>query len=302
MSELKRKGKWLEYTLPKSENGTTVEKAIKEGMHISGRMIQKLTRKNGIQLNGKKSHLSVTVKAGDRIQVSIFEKEDYGVEPEPMPLDILFEDDHLMIVNKPVGVAVHPTEPGQKGTLAHGIAFYYQANGWEIKVRHIHRLDKDTSGVLMIAKHSLAQAILDEELRDRKIKRIYLAIASGVFEHKSGTIHEPIGRDRHHPTRRRVSHGGDDASTHYRVLEQYTKGALLELELETGRTHQIRVHLSHIGHPIYGDSLYGGPKYGINRQALHGYKITFTHPFTKEILKIESDLPQDMKQLIEKIK
>lgn len=302
MAQYQRRGKWLEVQISGSQNGITVEEGMKTLMGISGRMIQRLTRINGIQVNGKKSHLNARLKSGDRLQVSIFEKEDYGVEPEAIPIDVLFEDEHILVVNKQPGIAVHPTEPGQMGTLAHGIAFHYQLQGLETKVRHIHRLDKDTSGVLMVAKHGLAQAILDADLREKKITRTYIAVAAGIFKETKGTINLPIGRDRHHPTRRRVSNGGDPAVTHYEVIEQYTKGALVRLHLETGRTHQIRVHLSHIGHPLYGDGLYGGPKIGIERQALHGERIHFHHPFTHQEMEIAAPIPDDLKRLMDQLR
>lgn len=302
MESFIRKGKWLEYQISKQMEGLPVEEILRETLQVSGRLLQKLTRKSGIQLNGKKSHLAARVKAGDRLQVLVFEREGYGVTPEPISLDISYEDEHILVVNKDPGIAVHPTEPGHAGTLAHGIAYHYQLQGIETKVRHIHRLDKDTSGLLLVAKHALAHAILDDKLRERKIKRRYLAIASGIFKNQKGTINLPIGRDRHHPTRRRVSPNGDEAITHYEVLEQYSHGALLALELETGRTHQIRVHLSHMGHPLYGDLLYGGPAGLISRQALHAERLLFEHPLTKEKLELTAALPADMKTLLQRLR
>ncbi|MFV9510434.1 RluA family pseudouridine synthase [Tepidibacillus sp. LV47] len=299
MANFIRKGEWLEYHVSSTDQGKTIEEVCKTKLQLSGRMIQKLTRHRGIQINGKKSYLAYPLKKGDRLQIKIFEREDYGVEPEPIPLEVLYEDDHVLVANKPAGISVHPTEKNQRGTLAHAIAFYYQTKGLQTKVRHIHRLDKDTTGAILIAKHSLAQSILDKDLRERKISREYLAIVSGIPEPKQGTIDEPIGRDRHHPTRRRVSKTGDRAVTHYQVLETMNnEAALVKLYLDTGRTHQIRVHMSYIGHPLFGDSLYGGPLKGIQRQALHAAKLIFFHPFTKEKVEVEAPMPEDMVQLL----
>lgn len=293
-----RKGEWLEFQVSNKEQGNNLEDICKSMLHISGRMIQKLTRENGLQVNGKKSFLAYQVKTGDRVQVKVFKKENYGVEPENIPLDILYEDEHLLVINKPYGLAVHPTEAHHKKTLANAIAYYYQTIGLQAKVNHVHRLDKDTSGAILIAKHSLAHSILDEQLRNREIKREYYAIVSGIPANLSDTIDLPIGRDRHHATRRRVSPSGDQAVTHYEVIESFSEAALLKLRLDTGRTHQIRVHLSYIGHPVYGDYLYGGPLKGIKRQALHAAKISFYHPFTGEVIEVIAPLPEDMNNLI----
>lgn len=302
MSSYQRKGKWLEYQTSKQDEGSLLEDILQKRFNLFGRLLQKLFERSGVQVNGHKADRMTSIKMGDRIQVLLFEEEEYGVTPESISLEVLYEDDHLMVVNKETGIAVHPTEAEQGGTLAHAVAYHYQLQGLQIKVRHVHRLDKDTSGVLLIAKHAIAHALLDEALRERRIKRQYVAIATGVFQAKRGTINEPIGRDRHHATRRRVSPKGDPAITHYRLIEQFGDGALLQLELDTGRTHQIRVHLSHIGHPIYGDTMYGGPRYPIRRQALHGERLHFHHPITGEELEIIAPIPKDIESLIQYLK
>lgn len=292
-----RKGEWLEAQLAKKDEGP-LAMMLEQKFHLSSRQINQWIHLRKVLINGspiKNAHQAV--KAGDRVMLHLFEREDYGVEPEPIPIDVIFEDDHILVVNKPAGLTVHPTEIGQGGTLAHGIAYHYQSQGLQIKVRHVHRIDKDTSGLLLIAKHALAHSILDQALREHRIHREYVAFATGHFAQKKGTIREPIGRDRHHPTRRRVSPSGDPAITHYQVLEQYQDGAFVRLNLETGRTHQIRVHLSYIGHPLYGDTLYGGPKYPIRRQALHGERLRIVHPLTMEEMEFYAPMPDDMQQL-----
>jgi 23S rRNA pseudouridine1911/1915/1917 synthase len=295
---MEKRGIWLEYQTPGRWSGKTVEDILKGPMHLSGRMIQKLTRSNGILINQKKAHLARVVKAGDKIRAAVFLPEDYGVDPLDIAFDIVYEDDHVLVVNKPAGLSVHPTEPGQTATLANGIAFYYQQNGIKAKVRHVHRLDKDTSGLLIVAKNAFVHGLLDDALRKRLIRREYVAVVHGRIQMAKGTIDQPIGRDRHHPTRRRVSPSGEPARTHYEVIEYFSDASYVKLWLETGRTHQIRVHMSFLGHPLIGDTLYGGERTNIDRQALHAKTISFPHPLTNELITLAAPLPDDMKNLL----
>lgn len=217
-------------------------------------------------------------------------------------LNVLFEDDHCLVVNKPAGIAVHPSNEGQTGTLAHLVAAYYDLTGQSCPVRHIHRLDEWTSGPVLYAKNAASQRILDETMRQKQIERIYIAFVSGRMKQNRGRLDFPIGRDRHHNQRRRVSATGDHAVTHYEVIEVYASTTMVRLTLETGRTHQIRVHLSHIGHPLLGDKLYYGPVDIIPRQALHGDKLNFTHPVTGENIHIEAPWPEDLTILWNQLK
>lgn len=299
MGEPFRQGKWWCLKIGTDEAGLTVEEVMKGKMHLSGRMLQKLTRMDGIRLNGRRTMMAKKVGDGDQLEILLFPEEDYGVTPEKIPLVIPYEDEHLLVVDKPAGLAVHPTEPGQMGTLANGLAFHYREKELKIKIRHIHRLDKETSGLLLVAKHALSHTLLDEALRERRIKRLYLALVTGRLTEKKGRIDLPIGRDRHHATRRRVSQTGDRAITEYEVIREYPSGSLVQLELKTGRTHQIRVHLSHIGHPLLGDALYGGDAALIRRQALHAAHLSFIHPFTGQELAFNSPLPEDMAKILE---
>lgn len=299
MGEPYRRGKWWELVAGAEEEGKSLETALKEKMHLSGRMLQRLTRVHGIAVNGGKRHLAYRLRLGDRLQALLFPEEAYGVIPEEGPLHIIYEDEHLLVADKAAGIPVHPTEEGQRGTLANFLAGYYEHKGLMAKIRHVHRLDRDTSGLLLVAKHALAHTLLDEELRERRIKREYLALVLGRMKEPSGTINLPIGRDRHHATRRRVSQTGDAAVTHYEVVEEFPSGSLLRLQLETGRTHQIRVHLSHIGHPLLGDTLYGGDLRLISRQALHAARLSFTHPFTGKEVAFTAPLPEDMARILE---
>lgn len=218
---------------------------------------------------------------------------DYGqkahFKPTKMKVHVLYEDDHLLIANKQANTVTHPNETSDTNTLANGIAYYLAKKGTYHYLQPIHRLDKDTTGAILFAKHPLAKALLDQSLAERKIKRTYYAIVHGHVQKKRGTINKKIGRDRHHPTRRRISQTGQDAITIYEHLSFHKDKNMSELlcQLQTGRTHQIRVHLSSIGHPLVGDVLYGG-KPLFYRQALHAKLLTFTHPFTLEEIMIEA--------------
>lgn len=237
-----------------------------------------------------------------KLLLHLFPRQEAAFQPEYKALDVLFEDDFCMVVNKPAGMPVHPSEIGQGGSLANVVAGYYASTGQACSVRHIHRLDSDTTGAVLYAKNEIAHMRLDEAMREQRIDRQYAAIVEGVFSHTQGTINEPIGRDRHQSGKRRVSSSGDKAITHYRVWEQFAQAALVRLELETGRTHQIRVHLSHKGHPLVGDSMYGGSTKRLQRQALHGERLLFDHPITGEALNLCASWPPDLVKLLADLK
>ncbi|BDG33389.1 RluA family pseudouridine synthase [Parageobacillus thermoglucosidasius] len=293
-----KKGDWLECTIPSFWQGQTIESLLKEVWCTSKKFAHQLRMEKGIKLNGKEVSWQTTLRENDRLQLCLYHPEPSAILPEYREISVLWEDEHLLIINKEAGIDIHPSEPSQTGTLANAVAFYLQAQGILTKVRHIHRLDRDTSGTILFAKHPLAGATLDRMLEKRQIKRTYVALVHGIVKHKSGTISAPIGRDRHHPTRRRVSKTGAKAVTHYRVLHTFLndQASLVELSLDTGRTHQIRVHMSYIGHPLVGDVLYGGEN-TFHRQALHAVKLSFLHPFTKETVSCVApagDFPVDI--------
>lgn len=285
-----RKGPWLETIVSQEWNELTIDQILREVWNGPKKQIHQLRMEKGVLVNGDQAIWSKPLFLGDIIQIKFFSDEEFGVAPSYIDIDILFEDDHLLVVNKPSGLDTHPNEPGQTNTLANAVAFYLQSKGEFRKVIHIHRLDKDTTGAVLFAKHAFVGAILDRMLEERKIQRTYLALANGLIKKKRGTINEPIGRDRHHPTKRRVSPTGQKAITHYQVLKIFPKTncSLIQCSLETGRTHQIRVHLSSIGFPLVGDSLYGEKK-AFSRQALHAAKLAFIHPITLE--KVECHAP-----------
>lgn len=280
-----RKGEWLETNV------------ALEQLNIPDKMLSRLQREDGLR------------QAGEKLLVKLFPAESANFVGEWCDLDVLYEDDFCLVVNKPPGMPVHPPEANGVGSLANAVAAYYASTGQQHKVRHVHRLDADTTGALLYAKNEYAGIVLDAAMRDRTIERSYAAIVKGTPEPPRGTIRLAIGKDRHHRNRRRVSPTGMPAVTHYETVMQLATGksvrpnaALLRLRLETGRTHQIRVHLSHIGHPIYGDTLYGGPPHNVlTRQALHGEHLQFPHPLHGTKISVSAPHPDDMQQWLDKL-
>lgn len=297
-----RKTQWLEFGVTDIYSGKTVKDILTGPMGISGRMIQKLTRNKGILLNGRTAFLKRPVKAGDKIKVNILWEEEPILEAEPMELQIVFEDNYLLVLNKPAGLAVHPTRPGQKGTLANGVAWHLAEQSNATRVRPVHRLDRDTSGVIVFAKNQYTHQFLDTQLRNREMKREYLGVVSGSLPEDKITVNAPIGRDPRHPTRRQVSSIGEPAVTHIEVIERLSQATVVRLNLESGRTHQLRVHLSHLGFPFWGDRLYGGKAGLISRQALHASSLSLLHPMGARTLKFEAPLPEDLNSLLKELR
>ncbi|MFF3021387.1 RluA family pseudouridine synthase [Gottfriedia sp. NPDC057948] len=298
--ELKQQNPWFKVIIGVEHNNQTVESYLKYVWQFPKKLLHELRMAKGCRINGEVKPWNTILLCGDQVEMQLYIEEEYGVIPQEQSIEVCYEDEHLLIVNKPFGVDTHPNEKGQLNTLANGVAFHFQENGLKTKVRHIHRLDKDTTGGVVFAKHALSSSILDSMLSQRKIKRTYTAIVEGNVKLPKGTINEAIGRDRHHPTRRRVSPKGDKAITHYKKISYISNLniTILECQLETGRTHQIRVHLSFLGHPLIGDLLYGGKQKLLKRQGLHASNVQFIHPFTKENLSIDIPYPSDVKQLL----
>lgn len=245
------------------------------------------------------------LEVGNKVRLRLFPEKPAGFSPVYMELDVLYEDDFVLVVNKPAGIPVHPSKDNQQRSLAGGVAAYYEMTGQHCAVRHIHRLDADTTGPVLYAKCPWSQFVLDEAMRQKRIQRIYTAVVQGRLSRSYGTIKAPIGKDRHHSKRRRVSAKGLPAVTHYEVIETWQDGSgrdlasLLRIRLETGRTHQIRVHMKHIGFPLYGDRLYGGPSFaGLKRQALHGEQLIFQHPWEQRSITVNAPLPADLASLV----
>jgi 23S rRNA pseudouridine1911/1915/1917 synthase len=238
-----------------AEREAAIDRWLLETAGMPAKLHARLRREGGIQWKG------------DRLRLALFPYREAGIEPVWQEAEVLFEDDFCLVVHKPAGMAVHPDGSGKEVTLDHIVAGHYAAAGGGVAVRHIHRLDKDTTGPVLYAKNEYAQLALDEDMRAKAVSRLYAAIVEGAVPPELKVIDAPIGRDRHHAARRRVSPGGQTAVTRIVGREALRSGTSLQVELETGRTHQIRVHLSHMGHPLIGDELYGGQSWDFSMAA-----------------------------------
>ncbi|WP_090085071.1 RluA family pseudouridine synthase [Lentibacillus persicus] len=279
-----KKGEWAELLIPPKWNTYTIESLLQKNWQVPKKLRHELRMRKGIKLNGDIVPWDSKLISGQKLQVHMFPKEDYGLNPTFLDVDILYEDNHILIANKIAGMDTHPNTPDEVNTLANGVAFHLLTEGIETKPRHIHRLDHNTTGAVIFAKHALASSMMSRLLEKRKIQRTYLALVHGKLKYSKGTINKPIGRDRHHQTRRHISKSGQSARTNYETLFYNPKDntSLVKLELDTGRTHQIRVHMSYMGNPLLGDTLYGGEEN--KRQVLHAAKISMVHPLTEEYI------------------
>ncbi|MDR7076747.1 23S rRNA pseudouridine1911/1915/1917 synthase [Neobacillus niacini] len=279
-----RKGNWMEIITPKKWEGKTIEAIFRTEWEVPRKLTHLFRMEHKVLVNGNRANWNLPLVIRDKVLIELFaEEEENSIPAFIYDVQVLYEDDHVIVFNKPPYMNTHPNDDNDINTLVNAAHYYVQSKGENSSVRQIHRLDRDTSGAILFAKHALAGAILDRMLEKREIKRTYLAIVHDHLKKEKGTISEPIGRDRHHPTKRRVSATGQDAKTHYQVLKEDKSNCYVKCWLETGRTHQIRVHFSHIGHPLVGDKLYGG-KPLFKRQALHAAKLEFTHPITDEVI------------------
>jgi 23S rRNA pseudouridine1911/1915/1917 synthase len=289
------------YTIAPEFGGFTVECYLKQVLQYSGRKIQRLTRQKGIQLNGRPVFLQKKVKPQDVLRILIAAETSYGVEPEAGTIKIVYEDDFLLVLNKQPFQLVHPTGRTTGNTLANFLAFHFRQQGVVNTIRPVHRLDRDTSGCVIFAKDAHTQTLLEEQIKSRTLKRTYWAIVNGLVSSPCGTIDAPIGAHPSMPNRRIICSKGEPAITHYRTLRHFQNTTLLELNLDTGRTHQIRLHLSHLGYPVVGDKMYGTRSPRINRQALHAYSVSFCHVGIGEQrqLTVQAPLPDDFVRLLE---
>ncbi|MCI0391310.1 MAG: RluA family pseudouridine synthase [Acidobacteria bacterium] len=273
---------------------------------VSLTRIRRLIAEGDVLVNGDRSHKGSRLQAGDHISVKIFAAEKSAATPEPIPLDILYEDDHLIVVNKPVGLLVHPSRNEKSGTLTNGLAYHFwQNSGAAIRPGLVHRLDRNTSGVIVIAKTPRAHRTLSKHFRERWVKKYYLAMVCGLVEQDHGEIEAPIGYDTKVWPHWRVMDDGRPAQTRYRVKRRFRAHTLLELEPLTGRTHQLRIHCNLLGHPIIGDTLYGtnvdplAAKHKLKHHLLHALRLVFRHPATNQEMDFEAPMPQTMRELTE---
>lgn len=289
----------LSYQIDKDEHYDNVLHVLKEQFLLSDRLITKLKKANKIYLNDLQTYTKKSLTVGDTVSVLIdFEEDNSNIVASNIPLNIIYEDDYLLVLNKPANIAIHPSILHFDNSLSNGVKFYFDKLGLKKKIRIVNRLDRNTSGIVVFAKNEYIQECLIKQMKTKELKKEYLAIAKGILESKSGTLNFPIARKEGSIIERTVSSDGDSAITHYDVVKEFNNLSLVHIVLETGRTHQIRVHFSHIGHPILGDTLYGSPSELINRQALHSYKLTFIHPVTKKVVSLEAPLPNDIKNII----
>ncbi len=246
-----------------------------------------------IEVNGEVRNVRTVVQSGDRVEVTFPEEEvSESMRPIEMPLRICYEDEHFLLVNKKANLPTIPSRHSEE-SLAQAVLYYYKTLELKRTIHTVNRLDRDTSGLVLFAKHRFAHDLLSKQQKNKQMKRYYLALVHGKIDGE-GRVDKPIGRKEGSIIERCVREDGQRAVTHYQLLEMYSSYSLLELGLETGRTHQIRVHMASIGHPLLGDDLYGGSKEFITRQALHSAKMEFYHPFLDKTLRFEADLEEDM--------
>ena len=285
--------------LVKNNKYKNINEILSLEFKISSRLKNKLIKKNMIFLNDTTCDTRTPVKIGDKLIIDFnYEEENSNIVPNGMDLDIIYEDDWLLIVNKPSGIAIHPSILHFNNSLSNGIRAYFDKIGLKKKIRPVNRLDKDTSGLVIFAKCEYIQECLSLQMQEGILKKEYLCLVSGTINQKSGTINLPIARKEGSIMERCIDEKGKQAITHYKVIKEFKNYSLVECRLETGRTHQIRLHMASIGHPLLGDTLYGTSSSLISRQALHSYKIKFIHPITKKEIELIAKLPQDINTCI----
>lgn len=278
----------------KDEKYQNINQILKQEFHISARLQHKLIVEKHVYLNNLSVDTRSTVSQNDIITVNLdFKEENENIVPTKMNLDIIYEDDALLILNKPAGIAVHPSHSHYEDTLSNGIKYYFESIGLKRKIRPVNRLDLNTSGLIIFAKNEYVQECLIQQMASNLFKKEYLAIVIGHFKNSKGTIDLPIARKENSIIERCISAtNGQSSITDYEVLQELEINSeclsIVKCCLRTGRTHQIRVHMSAIGHPLLGDTLYGTPSELIDRQALHSYRISFVHPLTNEVLEFTS--------------
>ena len=299
----------LSFCVPAEADGERLDKWLsgQESLAMTRSALQVRMEHGDVTVNGKKVPKNYRQKAGDQVLVQLPEPEPLELHPENIPLDIVYEDDDLLVVNKPKGMVVHPAPGHATGTLVHALLYHGEdrlssINGI-IRPGIVHRIDRFTSGLLMVAKNDMAHQSLSAQIAAHSFTREYQAVAMGHFREAEGTISAPIGR---HPVDRKkmcvTEKNSKPATTHYTVIAEYPRATHLRLRLETGRTHQIRVHLAYLGHPILGDDVYGKAFPGIEGQCLHAAKIGFIHPSTGQYLEFESPLPEYFEKVLRKLK
>lgn len=300
----------LQFVVESEEAGTRIDRFLSDkNEELSRSYLQKLLKEQQITVNGKTVKANYKVQCADEVTVNVPDMTEPDILPEDIPLDILYEDGDVLVVNKPKDMVVHPSAGHYTGTLVNAVLFHCKGNlsgiNGVLRPGIVHRIDKDTTGALLICKNDAAHRDLAEQLKEHSIKRRYRAVVSGKLKDDQGTIEGPIGR---HPVDRKkmaINHkNGKEAVTHYEVLERFGNATYIECRLETGRTHQIRVHMASIGHPLLGDEVYGSVKnpYHLQGQALHAMVLGFVHPRTREYMEFTAPLPDYFLKLLDKLR
>lgn len=288
--------------------GKRIDAYLAENTEHSRSNIQRLIENEKILVNGKKTKVSYKVQLNDEISIEDEEAKEIELKAQDIPIDILYEDSDIIVVNKPKGMVVHPANGNPDGTLVNAVMAICKNSlsgiGGEIRPGIVHRLDKDTSGVIIVAKNDKAHINLSEQIKNHKVEKTYIALVKGFVKENEATINMPIGRSTKDRKKMAVNKNGKNAITHFKVIERFKNYTLLQVKIETGRTHQIRVHLSEIGYPIVGDTTYSNGKneWGIEGQCLHAKSLKFKHPITCKEMFIEAPLPEYFQKVIEELK
>ena len=297
-----------EIEVKKEETGKRLDSYIaSKKEEITRTTAQRLIEEGNVLVNNKKQKVSYKVLEGDLIQIEPEEIKDIEIKPQEIPIEVIYEDKDIIVVNKPKGMVVHPANGNPDGTLVNAIMAICKDSlsgiGGELRPGIVHRLDKDTSGLLIIAKNDKAHVNMSEQIKNHQVKKTYIALVRGAVKENEATINMPIGRSTSDRKKMAVNKNGKEAITHIKVLKRYDRYTLLEVNIETGRTHQIRVHLSHIGYPIIGDYTYSNGKneFGVVGQCLHAKKLEFKHPITNKEMKLEAPLPQYFEKIINEL-
>lgn len=296
------------YIVKNESQGKRLDKYVTEqNTEITRTAVQRLIDEKNILVNGKEQKASYKVNENDVVEVEIPEPKKIEIKAEDIPIEVIYEDSDIIVVNKPKGMVVHPGNGNVDGTLVNAIMAKCEGSlsgiGGEIRPGIVHRIDKDTSGLLIVAKNDKAHVNLSEQIKEHKVKKTYIALVRGVVKENEATIDMPIGRSKTDRKKMAVCKDGKNAVTHIKVLKRWEHYTLLQVNIETGRTHQIRVHLSYIGYPIIGDYTYSNGKneFGVVGQCLHAQKLEFKHPTTNKIMELEAPLPEYFQEIIQKL-
>ncbi len=305
---MKHEAHKIELVVPEDLSGMRIDRLVSGEAMLSRAMAQQLIAQGNVLVNGKKPAKSHVVLCGDVLSVCIPPPQEVSIHAQDIPLCVVYEDAHLLVVDKPKGIVVHPAAGNPDGTLVNALMHHCEGQlsgiGGELRPGIVHRIDKDTSGLLVVAKSDAAHKGLAVQFEAHSIDRVYYAVAHGRFRQTEGCVDEPIGRSRNDRKKMAVSYyNSKTAVTHYSVVEQFEKFTLLKLRLQTGRTHQIRVHMAHISHPLAGDVVYGPSKLikSLRGQCLHAGRLGFVHPISGEQLSFESELPEYFTDFLAKI-